>query len=223
MISPADWRAATVVSREQAAEDMVAVRITPDHPVSHTPGQHYEIRIPRDALSRKFSIVSSPANCEILEFGIQILKNGMVSPRLGRVAPGEPLEIRGPLGRAFGWSPRVSGNLLLLGAGAGATPLLSMWDDFHENHCPGICRFALSAKTPGRVYRYERYSDWQELRFTSSGPRLDRGDLERLLSGMPRSDLSVRICGPSGFITTMANNLVALGVDEARIRSEGFA
>lgn len=127
------------------------------------------------------------------------------------------------MGRAFVWSPGTSKNLLLLGAGAGITPLLSMWTRFHETADGGTCRFIMSAKDPGRVYRYERYRDAIEPRFTSTASRLSKKDVATVLSQMPRTDLSVRICGPSGFISTMVDALIELGVEEDFIRSEGFA
>lgn len=223
MIAPSEWQSATVASREQAAEDMITIRLIPDEPVAHRAGQHYEVRFPKDDLSRKFSIVSSPASLPVVELGVQVLPTGLVSPRLAQVATGEPLEIRGPLGRAFVWTPSMSRNLLLLGAGAGVTPLLSMWAQFHEADQMGACRFVLSTKTTDRVYRYDRHRDKVELRLTASAPRLTVSDIEKILAGMQRSDLSVRICGPSGFITTMVDALIALGVDEGCIRSEGFA
>lgn len=223
MSTRSEWQQATVVSRERVAGDMVAIRIEPREPLSHHPGQHYEVRLPSGELSRKYSIVSSPSSLPIVELGVQILPTGLLSPRLAKVAAGDLLEIRGPLGRAFRWVPSAGGNLLLLGAGAGITPLLSMWSFYHETGVEGVCHFTVSAKGPERVYRYDRYRDRLDLRFTSERPRLGIADVEAILAHMPRAGLSVRICGPSGFTSTMVDALIELGIEETCIRSEGFA
>lgn len=223
MIAPSEWRAATVVACEPAGEDMVRVELEPDDLLPHEAGQHYEVRFPGEELSRKFSIVSSPACLPTIEFGIQVLPTGLLSPRLAKMGTGDRLELRGPLGRAFVWTPGAQKSLLLLGAGAGITPLLSMWSRFHESPIHGTCRFVVSAKTSGRVYRYDHYRDEIETRFTTSDPRLSKGDVAALLSHMPTTDLSVRVCGPSAFIGAMVDALLSLGIEEDCIRSEGFA
>lgn len=223
MTSPSVWRGATVVSCDTAAEDMVSIRIRPDEASPHRSGQHYEVRLPGDRLSRKFSVVSSPSTCDVLELGVQILPTGLVSPRLAGVTRNERLEIRGPIGKAFAWSPEASRDLLLLGAGAGITPLLSMWSEFHEAPRPGACRFFLTAKRPGRVYNYDDYRDRVLIHFTESAPRVMRSDVSEIVHGLALDDLTVRVCGPSPFAGVMIEGLLDLGIPEDCIRYEGFA
>src|SRR5579859_1408937 len=121
------WRPATVLRATKAADDIMSIELQPNDWLPHKAGQHYELRLPGHHLSRKYSIVSSPHQTERLEFGVQFLSYGEVSPLLWKLRPGDKLEIRGPLG-AFVWTPETTGPLVLIAAGSGITPLLSMYD-----------------------------------------------------------------------------------------------
>lgn len=224
------WRQATVSYNEPAASDMVALGLQPNRWIPHRAGQHYEIRFPGDELSRKFSVVTSPEQRSVLEFGIQILPSGLLSPRLAACRPVDRLEIRGPVGEAFVWTPAHSGPVVLLGAGAGITPLLSIYE-----HClshrgqDGTPLFLLSATRADRVYRYERYRSALITRFTETEPRIDAAFLAEHLAHilqaplLPDPEASAWICGPPGFIDSVVDDLLDLGFPESRIRSESFS
>jgi len=218
-----DWRSARVVSNEPACEDMISLLLEPEELLPHRAGQHYELRLPGDGLSRKYSIVSPPERDSPLEFGVQLLPTGLVSPRLAATRPGDRVEIRGPLGEAFVWTPASGRSLILLGGGAGITPLLSIYEHFRRSVPRGREIFIMSAKTPQRIYRYERYRDRLTTRFTSSDPRLDKDDLVAITGDLLHdSEASAWICGPPGFIDLMVDNLIELDFPEMRIRSEAF-
>lgn len=218
-----EWRPATVLRSERAAENMISLYLRPDTWVPHLPGQHYEIRFPGEELSRKFSIASDPEASAALEFGIQVLDYGLLTPRLSATQSGDALEVRGPTGTGFTWSVTDGGPLILLGAGAGITPLLSMYEHHRLSGVDTPIVSLLSARTPERVYRLERLRAAMTIRFTETGPRLDRDTLapavEPLL-GNPRT--AARICGPKGFRGAMVDALLELGLSEDQVRSEAF-
>lgn len=223
MTPPEVWRPATVLSCDPAADEMVKLVIRPVEAVRHRAGQHYEVRIPGSDLGRKYSIVSAPSRIETIELGVQVLRNGLVSPRLARLMPGDRLDIRGPIGRGFVWEAGNSASLLLLGGGAGITPLLSMWSLFHESGPRGVCRFLATAKNSGRIYRFAELDAEISFHFSGGGRRISPTDVATAAADLPLDDLAVRICGPSSFAGAMADALLELGVSESRIRSEGFA
>ncbi len=67
-----------------------------------------------------------------IELAIDLLDNGEVSPFFHEVAAiGDEIELRGPLGGHFVWSPSDGGPLLLVGGGSGLVPLMSMIRDRH--------------------------------------------------------------------------------------------
>lgn len=227
---PADWRRATVVSVEPAAIDMVALAIRPLEPTPHRAGQHYELRFPGEELMRNYSIVSSPRTAELLEFGVKVLPTGMLSRRLAAAVAGDEIEIRGPLGQAFVWTPEMGAPLVLIGAGAGITPLLSMYDLFAGTP-PGEAPispgerplFLVSAKSADRIFRYERYRHVMTTRFTATAGRLDATSIAAFCAPvLDATGAGFRVCGPGGFITTVVDTLLYLGFDESRVRSEAF-
>ena len=58
---------------------------------------------------------------------IQVLEDGEVSPYLGQVlTPGDPLELRGPVGGHFVWDPADASPVVLVAGGSGVVPLLAM-------------------------------------------------------------------------------------------------
>lgn len=220
-----EWRPARVESVRPAASGMVALIVQPDEWLPHLAGQHYELRFPGERLSRKFSIASGPNRRGELEFGVQVMPRGMLSPRLAAAAPGDRIEIRGPTGVAFAWAPEDEGPLLLLGAGSGITPLLSIREDHQASRHPDPLLFILSARSRDRVYRHDELINRLELRLTAEGPRIDRPFLLSALTRLGRDTPlppRARVCGPSGFRKTMVQLLIELGVPDERIRSEGF-
>jgi ferredoxin-NADP reductase len=218
-----EWRGATVVSLEQAASDMVALRVKPDEWLPHLAGQHYEIRFPGERLSRTFSIASSPAARGTIEFGLQVRPHGMLTPRLAACIAGDRLELRGPTGQAFAWEPPDGGPLVLLGAGAGITPLCSMYGSYRAAGLPDPVLFVLSVHSPHRIFRADRLPEDSFVRITERDGRIDRGYLEQVLGPvLERDDPVVRVCGPLGFMDTMVDHLLDLGISGDRIRSEAF-
>ena len=203
---------------------MISLLLEPEVPVPHRAGQHYELRIPGDELGRKYSIVTPPGQAGPLEFGIQLLPNGLVSPRLAALQPADRIEIRGPLGEAFLWSPADGRSLILIGGGAGITPLLSMYGHFADAYPKGRFLFVVSATGPERIYRYERWNPSLRTRFTAREPRLTTADLELLIGDqLADPETAARICGPTSMIDAMVDSLLELGLPDTRIRSEAFA
>ncbi len=218
-----NWRPARVVAVEDAADEMVALVVKPDEWFPHRSGQHYEIRFPGEILSRKFSIASSPLGRDTLEFGISVLRSGMLTPRLAALAPGSALELRGPTGVAFGWAPEDDGPLVLIGGGAGVTPLVSIADHHRDSGVGTPLVFLVSARTPERLYRFDRYRDRVVTRFTAYEPRIDRVFLEHELSPVVNHPTTrIRVCGPPRFIGAIVQPLLELGFSPDRIRSEAF-
>lgn len=220
----ATWRGASIATVEPAAEGMVELVVVPDNWIPHRAGQYYDVRFPGENRVRAFSVVSSPTVTDHLTFGIQVLPQGLVSPRLADAATGDRLEIRGPIGSAFSWAPELPGRLVLIGAGAGITPLVSMYEHAVAAGTEKQPLFIVSAKRPELIFRYDHYRSVLTTRFTASQPRIDREYLRSVLSsgGAVGEGMHVRVCGPGGFIVKTVEHLISIGVPESEIRSEAF-
>src|SRR5919202_5170001 len=123
------WRLALVLAvRAESPSARTLVLEVPGWP-GHLPGQHVDVRLTADdgySTQRSYSIASAPDGTR-MELTVQRLDDGEVSPYLTQVlGPGDPLELRGPVGGWFVWSGGQTDPVLLLAGGSGMVPLMAM-------------------------------------------------------------------------------------------------
>lgn len=218
-----EWRRARVTGTSEAAERIRSITVIPEQWVPHRAGQHYDLRIAGTDISRKYSVVSSPFETDALEFGVQLLSNGVVSPKLWSLNVGDEVEIRGPWGESFIWTPDMKGPLVLIGAGSGITPLLSIHEAYRQSYPEEQATFIMSAKTEGHMMHYAKIKSFLIGRYTSRDPRIDKDFLAKHAgdkAGDPRTKCYV--CGPEDFIDSVVDDLLDLGFPEGGIKSEKF-
>ena len=102
------WRAATLAgARQETAAARTLAFDVPGWP-GHRPGQHVVVRLRAQdgyTAQRSYSIASAPGGDRI-ELTVARLADGEVSPYLtGVIEPGDQVEVRGPIGSWFTWSP----------------------------------------------------------------------------------------------------------------------
>ena len=232
------WRPATVASvRPESPAARTVVLQVPGWP-GHAAGQHVDIRLTAEdgyTASRSYSI-ASVADGELVEVTVERLDDGEVSPYLVDVAaPGDRLEVRGPVGGWFVWRPEQAEPVLLVGGGSGVVPLMSMVRRHGAFGSSAPLRLVYSLRDPdATLYRDELAglaSDGLSLTYvyTRRTPegwprppgRLDAGLLAA--SAFPPADSPTSyVCGPTGFVETVADLLVAAGHDQRRVRTERF-
>src|SRR3954466_15938422 len=100
------WRTATVVTVPPPPARAVGLRLDAPGRVDHRPGQHYVVRLTAEdgyRAQRSYSVASPPEDPQV-ELFVERLDDGEVSPFLADVvAPGDMLEVRGPIGGWFVW------------------------------------------------------------------------------------------------------------------------
>ncbi|WP_243717082.1 ferredoxin reductase [Actinomadura darangshiensis] len=216
-------------TNEETGTARTLVFDVPDWP-GHLAGQHVDVRLTAEdgyTAQRSYSL-SAPGRVELT---VQRIPDGEVSPYLTDVIRvGDPVEIRGPVGGWFVWRPDSGRDVLLVAGGSGIAPLMAM---IRARRLAGSgARFWLvySTRTPDDVY----YAD--ELR--RSDPGLDVTHVYTRLApeGWPRppgrlapadfedgpADCDCFICGPTGFVESAADLLLARGHDPRRIKTERF-
>jgi ferredoxin-NADP reductase len=232
------WRPATVTSvrPESPAARTVALQV-PGWP-GHQAGQHVDIRLTADdgyTASRSYSI-ASVADGELVEVTVERLDDGEVSPYLvDVVAPGDRLEVRGPVGGWFVWKPEQVEPVLLVGGGSGVVPLMSIVRRHVGMGSPAPLRLVYSLREPSvTLYRDELdglAADGLPLTYvytrrTPEGWPRPAGRLDADLlaaSAFPPSESPTSyVCGPTGFVETVADLLVGAGHDPRRVRTERF-
>jgi ferredoxin-NADP reductase len=231
------WRVADV--RDVVRETPSAVTLELDVPgwPGHRAGQHVDVRLTAEdgyRAQRSYSIASAPETPGVA-LTIERLDDGEVSPYLvDEVGPGDQLELRGPIGGWFTWEARQGGPLLLLAGGSGLVPLMAM---LRHRRLAGAgaavpARLLLSARRPEDVLYAAELAELgadAEITYTRGAPpgwagrtgRLDRAALAPAGFG-PEQRPRVFACGPTGFVEAVADALLALGHDPARVRTERF-
>ena len=122
------WQRWRVLSLQQESSDIRSFMLEPEQGVAprFAAGQHLPIRITTtagDTLLRTYSLSSAPSDGQLR---ISVKAQGLVSRHLHeQVQVGDLLEVRPPLG-SFTLNSDTHRPLVLIGAGVGITPLLSM-------------------------------------------------------------------------------------------------
>jgi len=231
------WQTGTVVETiEETAQTTSIVLDLPDWP-GHRAGQHVDVRLTAEdgyQAQRSYSIASAPEDAHVV-ITVERIDDGEVSPYLTEeLRIGDALELRGPIGGYFLWEERLGGPLLLLAGGSGVVPLRSMLRHHRAASSTVPLRLLYSARSLDDViYRDEltRADDGRDVRLTLTraqpegwrgyAGRIDRALLQEVAWPPDRRPL-VYACGPTGFVETAANELVALGHEPGRIRTERF-
>ena len=234
------WQAGTVTEvREENRTARTLVLDVPGWP-GHAAGQHVDVRLTADdgySAQRSYSIASAPDGSR-LELTVQRLDDGEVSPYLTEVvAPGDQLELRGPIGGWFVWDPAATGPVLLLGGGSGIVPLMAMIRTRAAARSHAPFRLIYSVRTPdtalysAELQQRNAARDGLDVRYlytratpAGSQARVGRLGPEVLAAGgwPPEAAPAVFACGPTGFVEAAANLLVNAGHDAATIKTERF-
>jgi ferredoxin-NADP reductase len=151
------------------------------------------------------------------------MPGGLLSPQLWKLSEGSEVEISGPWGQSFVWESSIHGPIVLIGAGSGITPLLSMYAAY-THACPeGKVVFIMSATSPSHIMHYDTLKDRLVTRLTESAGRIDAVFLERHTGPLASCEgVRVYVCGPDGFIDDIVDMLIELGFPPLCIRSERF-
>jgi ferredoxin-NADP reductase len=234
------WQVAEVVDRvDETARVCSLVLDVPDWP-GHLPGQHVDVRLTADdgyQVERSYSI-ATPMDGRRVTITVERISDGEVSPYLAdELSIGDQLELRGPIGGYFVWSPADGGPLFLAGGGSGIVPLMAMLRARVRAGGDVPVRLLVSARSADDViYRTELESiardqpgveivqtltRAQPSGWTGYSRRVDRALLAEVtlpVAGRPRN----YVCGPTGFVETVASALVELGHEPHDIRTERF-
>ncbi len=237
-----NWQVATLVESHMVASDVKSLTFKLEHPMPHLAGQHYSIRLTDETgymAERDYSLANPPELGDVIEFGIQLLRDGEVSPYLFDLQPGEQIEVKGPIGGHFIWdATRDDHPLLLIGGGSGMVPLRAMIHHHFNNYKSREVVFLISCKSIDKVlYQFELeklaeshpdfkivYTFTQQVpsNFKSYNRRIDKEMISEVFSGYKEKNSAIFVCGPTPFVETAANELVATGFKPEVIKTERF-
>ena len=246
--TPTPWQPATVERVVAASDRAKTFTLRLSRPIPFHAGQHCDIRLTAPdgyQAQRSYSIASPPPpnpadSAAAIDLTIELIPDGEVSPYFHEIVqPGDILELRGPIGGPFTWTPAMGGPLLLLAGGSGIVPLRSILAH-RKQVAPELPILLLySARAPRDII----YRDWldhrsgalirysltrlQPAHWPGYARRLDLPMLQDCLNELAALSLQPAVplcyaCGPAGFVETAANALLTAGIPEAAIRTERF-
>jgi stearoyl-CoA 9-desaturase NADPH oxidoreductase len=187
-------------------------------------------------VQRSYSISSAPSADGLFAITVKRVAGGLVSNWLAdHVRPGQVLELSAPRGQ-FVLPPEVPRELLMLSAGSGITPVMSMLRQLRAERRPVNVTFVHFARTPADIiFRDELAEIESELVHVRmlfcveqagsewAGAR-GRFSLELLESVAPGfRELDTYMCGPSPFMQAVIETFESSGADLAKLRYERFS
>jgi ferredoxin-NADP reductase len=221
--------------------DAVTLRLRLEDSANFLPGQYYNVRLSvpgrTGPVQRAYSVASSPVpTTSIIDIGVREVPGGLISPQLVRgLSVGDQVQVRGPVGR-FTWTKDEGGPVLLVGAGSGVVPLMSMirYAAAADLNIPMqlVCS---SSSFDNAFYRRaladltEQYS-WLEVVHAVTRDSSDfRATHHRRIDQRMIADAVARqfprhayICGPPTMVEDVLGWLGELGVDPVSVRVEKY-
>lgn len=251
-----DWQSFRVSKVEDESSVIRSFYLVPANGASTVrikPGQFLTIKVRPDGADRPvirtYTVSSAPSDPHYRisvkrEDGRGDLPKGLVSSYLhATLKVGDQIEVRAPKGQ-FVLDTAKTRPAVLIGAGVGITPMISMarqaiLDGFTRRHLRPLTVIHAAASTAERAFvgefnQLQRESDGK-LRYISlienpvEGERAGhdyhiegRLSAEILQSVLPLADYDFFLCGPPAFMQATYDNLVSLGVRDGRISAEAF-
>ncbi|NPU09692.1 oxidoreductase [Bradyrhizobium sp. 83002] len=235
------WLVATVVAiRSETASVKTMTFDVPCWP-GHLAGQHVDLRLTAEdgyVAQRSYSIASAGGLGSRIDLTVDLVADGEVSGFLHEeLTVGDRIELRGPIGGYFVWSPRQDNGLLLVAGGAGIVPLMSILRTRASAKSKRPARLLYSSRNADRIIYGDELDALAALpngvvlthtitRGAPPGWRGERSRIGRVMltrrEFMPADDPDVFVCGPTAFVETVAGHLVAMGHAASKVRTERF-
>ncbi|MFL1377752.1 ferredoxin reductase [Nocardiopsis protaetiae] len=231
------WFTGTLVRARPLTASARSITFTvPGWPGSDA-GQHVDVRLTAPdgyQAVRSYSIADSGPGEEV-ELAVERLPDGEVSPFLvDDLEPGDTVDLHGPLGGWFVWRPDRTRPVQLIAGGSGVVPFVAMTRAHARAGSNVPMRLLYSVRTPDDALFRDELSrpspavttTWHYTRAVPPGwPRAaGRLTAEAVKSAVPAPDQGplTYVCGPTGFVESIARTLLGLGHVPDTIRTERF-
>lgn len=232
------WLNARVVETRPATPHGRVLRLHVDGWPGNLAGQHVDVRLTAEdgyQAVRSYSLASS-GDSDRLELAVDELPDGEVSPYLVEdVRTGDELEVRGPIGAYFVWTPERPEPVQLIAGGSGVVPLVAIARLHASSASVAPMRMLYSVRSDDDAFYGDELAalaceaftlDWAYTRTAPPDSPRPAGRVDAATiagSTIPASENpTVYVCGPTGFVEAVADLLVAAGHSPDRIRTERF-
>lgn len=229
-LAESTWQTATLTEIRRETPHAATFRLAVPRWAGHLPGQHLMLRLTAGdgyTAQRHYSIASAPDDSGHIELTLDRVPDGEVSGWFHTVArPGDTIDVRGPLSGFFAWPG--DRPALLLGAGSGIVPLMSMIRHHRARGLDVPLRMLVSARSPEELIYADELGAETTPVFTRAAPpgvpvgRVTAAHLAPLLAERPPGGWEAYVCGSNGFAEHVSRLLVRAGQPAHRIRIERF-
>jgi len=200
---------------------------------SFVPGQFVSVNrmIDGKKITRAYSIASAPSETNRFELCLNLVHEGLLSPKLFEMRPGEGIEIRPPLGMFVLRNP--GREAVFIATGTGIAPFRSILKaQLHETSQPFTLVFGVRHESH-LMYREEfeemarRFPHFRFLPTLSRPPHTwigRSGHVQKHLHEAieDRRDLDVFLCGLKLMVDDVRNILKEMGFDRKQILFEKY-
>lgn len=224
------WQTATLTEIRRETPWAATFRFAVPAWQGHLPGQHLMLRLTAQdgyTAQRHYSLASPPEDAGHIELTLDHVEGGEVSGWFHREArPGDEVEVRGPLSGFFAWPG--DRPALLIGAGSGVVPLMSMVRHHRARGLTVPLRLLVSARGPEELIYAREFGAETTPVFTRNAPegvrvgRMTAAHVAAFLAEQPDDGWEAYVCGSNAFAEHASRLLVAAGQPVDRIRIERF-
>ena len=235
------WKVGDVVRTRTETPSARSIQIDVPGWPGNIAGQHVDVRLTAPdgyTAVRSYSLASSGPDARV-ELAVDRFPDGEVSPYLvDELRSGDQLELRGPLGAWFVWHATDTTPVQLIGGGSGIVPLMAMIRAHAAVGSTVPFRLLYSVRTPEDVFFAAELAElaantvspldvtYVYTRQVPPGWPVTAGRLTRVAlaeATLPAAgDPAVFVCGPTGFVESVATWLVELGHDADVVKTERF-
>lgn len=240
------WRSFQIQAKVEESSEITSFYLAPasgEKVPSFLPGQYISLRVLIPQLGykqpRQYSLSCAPG-ADTLRISVKREDArgqgpaGMVSNYLHQIARvGDIVEIAPPAGDFYLHQDR-STPVVLVSAGVGITPMLSMFEHLAQENSTRSVRFIHAARNQEvqafapRLAQLDQGLSDSKLWIAHENPspicqQVGRLDLPQLSQqGIIPQDADFYICGPAPFMAAQIQNLQAMGIAPTRIHAEAF-
>ena len=237
------WRGKlTLTEVESATHNVKTFRFKPADgrqvPFDYLPGQFLTLHIAPNGVptKRSYTIAATPTWRDRIEITVKREDHGLVSRWLhDELRPGDEVEIEAPNG-TFVFSGNEAESIVLIGAGVGITPMMSVVRYLTDTRWSGKIYLILGFRAPRDFIFREELAALQarnpnlSVAVTMSNPGSEpwsgpMGHIDAALLASAVDDIHSRrahICGPPSMMEATKATLLMLGVPIAQIKTEAF-
>ena len=240
----ANWkgqlRIASIVAETPSLKTFRLVPITSDRflPFTFIPGQFLNVSfwIGGAKMNRSYSIASSPTQREYIELAIRREPRGAVSRHIDDLLKvDDRIEASGPVGK-FTFTGTEADSIVLISAGVGITPMMSITRYLTERKWPGDIFFIYSCRYPAEFIFAEECAVLQRVNpklhvaVTVTKPegtdwkgyrgRVSKEWLTEVVPGL--TSRRIHLCGPPSMMDSTKTMLAEVGVPVDLVKTEAF-